>query len=111
MRIKDTAAPKFDATTTSLRGDILSGAMPPGTLLAESSVARRLGVSRVPVREALCLLEREGLVEFSTTGRAFVKELSPADFEELFLLRLALEPVGAKLAHAELQRDSRVSLK
>jgi len=89
-----------------LRRQILSGVAEPGTLLAEAAVARRLGVSRVPVREALFALEREGLVEFSETGRAYVKELTPHDFEELFTLRLALEPVAAKLAAPALKRDA-----
>ena len=74
-------------------------------LLAESAVARELGVSRVPVREALFALERDGLVEFSQTGRAYVKELSPHDFEELYVLRLALEPVAARLAAPALRED------
>jgi len=56
-------------------------------------VAKRFGVSRVPLREALFTLEREGLVEFSATGRAFVKDLTTTDFEELYVLRLTLEPL------------------
>jgi DNA-binding GntR family transcriptional regulator len=88
-----------------LRSEILGGALPPGAQLAEAAVAVRLGVSRVPVREALFALEREGLVEFSATGRAYVKELAPHDFEELFLLRLSLEPVAARLAAANLRDD------
>jgi len=60
----------------------------------------------VPVREALFALEREGLVEFSATGRAYVKDLSPHDFEELYVLRLALEPVAARLAAAALREDA-----
>ena len=75
-------------------------------MLAESTVAQDLGVSRVPVREALFTLEREGLVEFSATGRAFVKELKPHDFEELYVLRLALELVAARLAAPTLREDA-----
>lgn len=97
---------RSDVATLRLRQEILAGDAAPGHLLAESAVARRLGVSRVPVREALFTLEREGLVEFSQTGRAFVKELTPSDFEELFVLRLALEPVAARLATATLKKDS-----
>lgn len=72
---------RTDRTTSLLRQEILSGKTKPGHLLAESAVAVRLGVSRVPVREALFTLEREGFVEFSGTGRAFVKSLSPQDFK------------------------------
>ena len=89
-----------------LRRRIIDGQSEPGSLLAEVAVARELGVSRVPVREALFALERDGLVEFSETGRAFVKDLSPRDFEELYVLRLALEPVAARLAAPALRKDA-----
>lgn len=97
---------RTDETIRRLRRDILDGGSPPGTLLAEASVARQLGVSRVPVREALFALEREGLVEFSATGRAYVRDLGSKDLEELYLLRLALEPLAARLATPQLQRDA-----
>jgi DNA-binding GntR family transcriptional regulator len=99
------AVTRTDQAIRRLRRDILDGTFPSGALLAEASVARRLGVSRVPVREALFALEREGLVEFSDTGRAYVRELGPADFEELYVLRLALEPIAARLAAPHLARD------
>lgn len=100
------ALPSLAKTTASrLRAEIVSGELPSGFRLAEAAVAQRLGVSRVPVREALAALEREGLIEFTTTGRARVKELSPGDFEELFSLRLALEPLAAKLATPHLKGD------
>jgi DNA-binding GntR family transcriptional regulator len=89
---------RFDESLLRLRTNIIEGTAQPGTLLAEAAVARQLGVSRVPVREALFALEREGLVEFSATGRAYVKHLTPKDFEELYILRLTLEPVAARLA-------------
>lgn len=95
-----------DHASTILRQRILDGSMKPGTRLAESAVALELGVSRVPVREALFNLERDGLVEFSETGRAFVKALTPQDFEELYTLRLALEPLAARLASHSLKADA-----
>lgn len=98
---------RSDDAVRQLRSGIMDGVLLPGALLAEASVARQLGVSRVPVREALFALEREGLVEFSPTGRAYVKALAPHDFEELFLLRLALEPLAARLAAPRLRDDVR----
>ena len=96
---------RSDHATALLRGRILDGVLNPGVLLAESAVARELGVSRVPVREALFALEQDGLVEFRETGRAYVKKLLPHDFEELYLLRLTLEPVAARLAAPALREN------
>lgn len=95
-----------DSASEKLRREILDGRAAPGDLLAESAVARRLGVSRVPVREALFTLERDGLVEFSGTGRAYVKRLTPRDFEELLVLRLALEPLASRLAAPQLRASA-----
>lgn len=105
MNLAPNPAFRSDSAASRLRAEILNGTSAPGALLAESAVARRLGVSRVPVREALFALEREGLVEFSSTGRAFVKELTPQDFEELYVLRLALEPLASRLATSVLKTD------
>lgn len=105
MDLVTSPASRSDSAATRLRTEILNGTSAPGALLAESAVAKRLGVSRVPVREALFALEREGLVEFSPTGRAFVKDLTPQDFEELFVLRLALEPLASRLAAPALKED------
>ncbi len=91
-----------DSAVSTLRREILSGALPSGTKLAEAPVAKRLGVSRVPVREALVTLANEGLVQFKETGRSFVKSLSGNDFEEIYAMRLLLEPAGARLAASNL---------
>lgn len=89
---------RTDTTLSAMRRRILGFDWPPGTLLAEAAVARELDVSRVPVREALFCLERDGLVEFSPSGRAYVRTLHPEDVEELFTLRLTLEPPAARMA-------------
>jgi DNA-binding GntR family transcriptional regulator len=105
MKIQPPSKQRSDHASAILRSRIIDGVLEPGALLAESAAARELGVSRVPVREALFALERDGLVEFSESGRAYVKELSPHDFEELYALRLALEPMGAELAAPRLRAD------
>ena len=103
MRRRTTLA---DSAGARLRQEILDQVRPSGALLAEAAVAREMRISRVPVREALFALERDGLVEFSDTGRAYVKTLRPDDFQELFVLRLALEPLGAQLAAPAIRRDA-----
>ena len=80
-----------------LREEIVAGRLGPGEALAEARVGELLGVSRAPVREALTLLEQEGLVAFDRRGTARVCTFGPADVRELGLLRLALEPVAARL--------------
>lgn len=87
-----------DATAERLRGEIQRGELLPGTRLAEGAEAKRLGVSRVPVREAFASLEREGLLAFTPTGRTVVRQLSARDFEELFAMRLLLEPPALRAA-------------
>ena len=65
------------------------------------------GVSRGPVREALIELERDGVVEFDSRGRSLVRPLTPEDFEEIYELRLALEPLAARLAAQRMNGDDR----
>jgi len=83
-----------------LRGDIISGAINPGEALAEPVLAKRFGVSRAPVREAMIELERAGLVQFETTGRTRVRTLEEKDLAEIVETRIALESMGARLAAA-----------
>lgn len=92
------------ATEDRLRQEIFGGQLPPGTRLAEAAEARRLGVSRVPVREAFAALERDGILKFTETRRTVVKKLTPQDFEELYAMRLILEPAAARAAHPLSQR-------
>ena len=86
------------AATEHLRKEIVSGSLQPGETLPESQVGRMLSVSRAPVREALRLLEREGLVEFDRRGTARVCEFDLEDVRELGLMRMVLEPAASRLA-------------
>ena len=77
---------------------ILSGALPPGARLSQSQLAEELGMSRIPVRDALQRLAAEGLVELRPNASATVAPLSTADLEELYELRTAVEPHLCELA-------------
>src|SRR2546422_7812129 len=84
----------------SLRQEIIAGSLRPGDRLVERELAERLGVSRVPVREAIRALVAEGFVHFETPRRAVVRRLTRHDVQELFELREALEVYAAGLAAA-----------
>jgi DNA-binding GntR family transcriptional regulator len=85
-----------------LRKAILNGELEEGTSLPEALTATKLGVSRVPVREALVELERQGLVEFDRNGRACVRIFTPEDGAEIISLRAALQRMAARLAAEKL---------
>jgi len=74
-----------------LRERILAGHLPAGTPIRQEHLAAELGISRIPLREALKQLEAEGLVTIAPHKGATVAALSSAEIEELFELRLRLE--------------------
>ena len=78
-------------TVVALRERILRGDYPEGEPLRQDAVADELGVSRIPVREALRQLEAEGLVTFSPHRGAVVSTLSLEEIDELFELRADIE--------------------
>jgi DNA-binding GntR family transcriptional regulator len=79
------------ATVEAIRDRILDGTYAEGEQLRQDALASELGVSRIPVREALRQHEAEGLVTFSPHRGAVVSSLSIAEIEELFDLRATLE--------------------
>lgn len=81
----------------ALHRAIWSGQLAPGTRLVERELADTLGVSRAPLREALRLLERDGLVEMAPRRGVWVRVLSPVDVRELYELRAALEGLAVEL--------------
>ncbi|GHG41918.1 MULTISPECIES: GntR family transcriptional regulator [Amycolatopsis] len=96
-----------------LRERILTGRLRPGDRLVERELAEDLGVSRVPVREAIRSLEAEGFLVVQSPRRVVVRQLARVDVEELFDVREALEGLAAGLAAtragaAELKRLERV---
>jgi len=77
---------------------IIAGEFEPGSRIAEPLLAEKLGVSRAPIREALIELQLRGLVEFDATGHTRVPALDPRDLEEIFAVRLMIDPVATGLA-------------
>jgi DNA-binding GntR family transcriptional regulator len=77
-----------------LREQIISGALPAGERVNETRVTRELALSRSPVREALRILESEGLVTLEPHRGARVRGMSEQELEEIFDVRLMLESHG-----------------
>lgn len=80
-----------EAVLNELRRAISSGEMPPGSAIPQVAVAERLGVSRVPVREALKILEGEGHVTYAPHRGYTVTELDAGELLEIYRIRGLLE--------------------
>ncbi len=97
-----------------IREKILTGQYAPGAPLLQDSIAAEFGVSKIPVREALVQLRAEGLVDIFAHRGFQVRPLSIDEVNEVFTLRLAIEPDavarGAKLAGAADIRAARTAL-
>jgi len=97
-----------------LRNRILAGTYAPGSALRQDILAAEFGTSKIPVREALVQLQAEGLVEIFPNRGFQVRPLALAELEEVFRLRLQIEPGavarGAKLATAADRAAARQAL-
>jgi DNA-binding GntR family transcriptional regulator len=97
----------------TLREEILAGDMPPGTWLRQDELAARLGSSRLPVREALRILESEGLTESLPNRGARVPSLDLHDVNTYYRMRERLEPLTlveslAHLSDEQIERMERI---
>ncbi len=95
---------------TEVRSDILVGRLEPGEKLTERKLMERFSVSRTPVREALKVLEREGLVVSQSKSGTMVTSLDPKAVAEIYKVRLALEPLAVSLAVTRLGEGDRARI-
>lgn len=86
-----TVLPIRERVASELRNAIFSGSFSAGEELGQDYLAQKLGVSRMPIREALQILAGEGLIELRTNRGAIVKDISKDYIREHFELRLVLE--------------------
>ncbi|NLT94231.1 MAG: GntR family transcriptional regulator [Clostridia bacterium] len=89
---------KTEMIYSTLREAIVSGDLKPGERIVLRKVASDLGVSAIPVREAVKLLEAEGLLEVSAHSEVVVSKLSETDFKQLSDIRIMLEGYATLLA-------------
>jgi DNA-binding GntR family transcriptional regulator len=85
------------AVHDGLRAAILRGELEPGGGVSQAHLARAFGAGRTPLREALRLLQHEGLVVAAPNRRVRIAPLTAADFEGLSIARLALETVAVRI--------------
>jgi DNA-binding GntR family transcriptional regulator len=97
---------RLDSLVVSIRddiaGQIITGELLPGADLNSVDLARRFSSSRTPVREALLLLAKEGLVDIEAGKRPRVAEMSLRDIQELYAVRVRLLTLAAQLLVARL---------
>ena len=96
-----------ESVAEAIRDSILSGRARPGERLVETELARDLLVSRGPVREALALLAKEGIVESVPRRGRFVQGFSPRLLDEIYSLRAVLEPYAVSRVIHQLDNDAR----
>ncbi len=92
-----------DAIAAALRQAISEGALADGAPLRQAELAEKFRVSRIPIREALLKLEREGLVETRPRRGTVVTALDADAFQEILEMRLALESLALRLSIARMQ--------
>jgi DNA-binding GntR family transcriptional regulator len=92
-----------DRLVDVVRDFILSGTIAPDVPIRQDALAAELRVSKIPLREALARLEQDGLVVSHANRGFFVRPMSPEEAEEIYALRIKLEPDAA--AHACLRAD------
>ncbi|MCD7762130.1 MAG: GntR family transcriptional regulator [Lachnospiraceae bacterium] len=103
--------PLRDVVFQTLRQAILRGEIRPGERLMEIHLAQKLGVSRTPVREAIRMLELEGLVTTIPRRGAVVADITVSDMEDVLEVRLALEELAVQIVCKKLTREQLDELK
>ncbi len=85
--------------------DLIQGRIKPGTVIRVPDIAARCRVSRTPVREALTLLVHEGVVTSIPYKGYLVREISPAEVNDVFFMRRLIEPAAAEMAAQLMESD------
>jgi DNA-binding GntR family transcriptional regulator len=88
-----------------LHTQILHGALPPGSRLIIDQIAKQLGVSQIPIREAIFRLESDGFVTFETHVGAKVSEIRAREIREVFQVLEAMEVISGRAACALIGKD------
>ncbi|MGX0585610.1 GntR family transcriptional regulator [Sphingomonas sanguinis] len=99
-----------DRIFTIVRERIIAGAIPADRAIRQDALAAELGVSKIPLREAMARLEQEGLLEGVANRGYMIAPLSAAQAEDIYGLRLKLEPEAAARAAVAADEQDRAKL-
>lgn len=118
MSNSDAAAPPRDAHVSStqdvyvsLRELLLNGEIAPGTILSQVKLSRQLGVSTTPLREAMRLLQAEGLLIAEHNRRSRVAPLDPDDIDAVYASRILFEALALRLAVPGMRAEDHAALR
>lgn len=106
----DEYLPLRDVVFNTLRQGILTGELKPGERLMEIHLAKRLGVSRTPIREAIRMLELEGLVTMIPRRGAEVSRISGQDLQDVLEVRKVLDSLSTRLASERITEEGKKEL-
>jgi DNA-binding GntR family transcriptional regulator len=116
LRLAGESEPGVDQGSTEhayaeLRNKILVGDLAPGATLSQVQLSEQLGVSRTPLREAIRLLQTEGLLRSERGRRVRVAPLTTEDFEDLYAMRIVLDSLAVRLTIPHLTDDEVADLR
>ncbi len=107
----DEYLPLREVVFNTLRNAIIQGEFQPGERLMEVTIANKLGVSRTPVREAIRMLELEGLVVMLPRKGAQVAHITVSDLRDALEVRMAIEALSVRLACERIDEAGKEELK
>ena len=109
--LNESELPLRDVVFRTLRRQILMGELKPGERLMEVKLTKKLGVSRTPVREAIHMLEIEGLAKVIPRRGASVSDITEEDLQDVLEVRCALEELAVELACARRSEEDIFNIK
>lgn len=95
-----------EEVTDAIRMKILRGEIGMGERIIEQDIAKELGVSRGPIREALRQLEQEGLIQYTRNVGCSVRKITVEDIYDIYLLRANYEILAVKLCRGKLTEET-----
>jgi DNA-binding GntR family transcriptional regulator len=98
VRDPDAPVKASDRVYEAMKEEIITGQLPPGSIISELVLAKRYETSRTPVREACQFLQKDGLLEAVPHKGFFVAEITMKQVQDIYQLRVVLEGTCARIA-------------